>query len=106
MAKKMTSEVPAQAKIEEPPPSIDIEFNKKLKAPKEYDEVRKGDPVRIVVTGKVLKKSESESTNLKETWENYQRMKVEISAVDIEPLNTKAKSLKDAMEEVIQKRRT
>ncbi len=88
------------------PPSITIEFNKKLKAPKEFSQISTGDSLKIIVTGKLLSKEESESTNLKETWENYQRMKVEISVVAIEPLKSKAKSLKDAMEEVIEKRRT
>jgi hypothetical protein len=92
-------------RVEEPPPSIRIEFNKKLKAPKEFDQVSVGDPLRVVVTGKITAKEESETSG-KETWENYQRMRVEMSAVDIEPLKSKAKSMKDAMEEVIQKRRT
>jgi hypothetical protein len=103
MAKTAASDVPAP-KIEEPPPSIRIEFNKKLKAPKEFDEVSTGDSVRVVVTGKLLSKEESQSAN-GETWENYQRMRVQISAVDIEPLKVKAKSMKDAMEETIQKRK-
>ena len=92
--------------IKPSPPSISIDFNKQLKAPKEFYEVSTGDRVRIIVAGKILKKEESESTDEKSSWENYQRLKIEISAVDIEPLKSKAKSLKDAMEEVIEKRRT
>ena len=106
MSKKTISEVSAPSKMEEPPPSIRIEFNKKLKAPKEFDQISTGDSVRIVVTGKILMKEESESSNTKETWENYQRLRVEISAVDIEPLKSKAKTMKEALEEVIEKRRT
>jgi len=106
MSKKMTSEAPTIGKMEEPPPSIRIEFNKKLKAPKEFDQVSTGDAVRVIVTGKILMKEESESSNTKETWENYQRLRVEISVVAIEPLKSKAKSMKEALEEVIEKRRT
>ena len=104
MTKKMMPNSPKMP--EEQPPSIRIEFNKKLKAPKEFDQISIGDSVRVIVTGKLLSKEESESSNTKETWENYQRMKVEISVIAIEPLKSKAKSLKDVMEEVIEKRRT
>ncbi len=106
MLKNTSDKMVMAPKMEEPPPSIRIEFNKKLKAPKEFDQISTGDSVRVIVTGKLLSKEESKSTNTKETWENYQRLRVEISAVDIEPLKSKAKSLKDVLEEVIEKRRT
>ena len=102
----MSKNMNVEAIPEMSPPSITIEFNKKLKAPKEFSQISTGDSVKIIVTGKILKKEESESTDEKTSWENYQRMRVEISAVDIEPLKSKAKSLKDVLEEVIEKRRT
>lgn len=103
-SKKLSDTSAAPAIAKEPPPSIRIEFGKKLKAPKEFDRISTGDNVRVVVTGKVLSKEESQAAS-DEPWENYQRMRVQISAVDIEPLEGIGKSLKDAMEEVVQKRK-
>lgn len=105
MAKSTNAKpVPVTNIVKEPPPSIRLEFGKKLKAPKEYDQVSIKDRIRVVVTGEVMSKEESQSKN-GETWENYQRMRVEISAIDIEPLKVAGKTMKEALEEAINKRR-